>query len=58
MYMNAPVYEDKILQLSVPLYIVFSGILWFSLPRAISENTSIHILLVYSSGAYLIRMQK
>ena len=30
MYSNATVYEEKILQLSVPPYIVFKGILWFS----------------------------
>jgi hypothetical protein len=32
MYINATVYEEKILQLSVPpyQYIVFKGILWFS----------------------------
>jgi hypothetical protein len=43
MYINATVYEEKILQLSVPPYIVFKGILWFSLLRAILENTSTHI---------------
>ncbi len=30
MYINAIVYDEKILQLSVPPYIMFKGILWFS----------------------------